>query len=57
MLERELYAPITVDRGRVGRYQDWDTYGGYSKATIAHNTVGIGNPWGYDRLTGFTTNM
>ena len=44
--------PITVDRGRVGRYQDWDTYGGYSKATVAHNTVGIGNPWGYDRLDG-----
>jgi hypothetical protein len=44
--------PITVDRGRVGRYQDWDTYGGYSKATVAHNTVGIGNPWSYDRLDG-----
>jgi hypothetical protein len=54
-LELELVykgIPITVDRGRVGRYQDWDTYGGYSKATIAHNTVGIGNPWGYDRLDG-----
>ena len=34
--------PITADRGCVGRYQDWDTYGGYSKATVAHNTVGIG---------------
>jgi len=44
--------PITVDRGRVGRYQDWDTYGGYSKATVAHNTVGLGNQWGYDRLDG-----
>ena len=44
--------PVTVDRGRVGRYQDWDTYGGYSKATVAHNTVGIGNPWGCDRLDG-----
>jgi len=44
--------PIIVDRGRVGRYQDWNTYGGYSKATVAHNTVGIGNPWGYDRLDG-----
>lgn len=54
-LELELVykgIPITVDRGRVGRYQDWDTYGGYSKATVAHNTVGIGNPWGYDRLDG-----
>lgn len=44
--------PVTVDAGRVGRYQDWDTYGGYCKATVAHNTVGIGNSWGYDRLDG-----
>ena len=36
----------------VGRYQDCDTYGGYAKATVAHNTVGLGNPWGYDRLDG-----
>ena len=54
-LEIELHhqgIPITVDPGRVGRYQDWDTYGGYCKATVAHNTVGLGNPWGYDRLDG-----
>lgn len=54
-LELELHhngIPITVDPGRVGRYQDWDTYGGYAKATVAHNTVGLGNKWGYDRLDG-----
>jgi len=44
--------PVTVDPGRVGQYQDWDTYGGYCKATVAHNTVGLGNKWGYDRLDG-----
>lgn len=54
-LELELHykgIPITVDPGRVGRYQDWNTYGGYCKATVAHNTVGLGNKWGYDRLDG-----
>lgn len=54
-LELELHyqgIPMTVDPGRVGRYQDWNTYGGYCKATVAHNTVGLGNPWGYDRLDG-----
>ena len=54
-LELELHhngIPVTVDPGRVGRYQDWDTYGGYCKATVAHNTAGLGNPWGYDRLDG-----
>jgi len=44
--------PLLVDTGSVGQYRDWNTYGGYCKATIAHNTVGIGNPWGYDRLDG-----
>ena len=47
--------PITVDPGRVGRYADWETYGGYCKATVAHNTVGLGNKWGYDRLDGLYT--
>jgi hypothetical protein len=54
-LELELHykgIPILVDPGTVGRYQDWDTYGGYCKATVAHNTVGLGNQWGYDRLDG-----
>jgi Heparinase II/III-like protein/Heparinase II/III N-terminus len=54
-LEIELHhngIPVTVDPGRQGRYGDWDTYGGYCKATIAHNTVGLGNKWGYDRLDG-----
>ena len=54
-LQLELHhkgIPITVDPGRVGRYQDWNTYGGYCKATVAHNTVGLGNKWGYDRLDG-----
>ena len=54
-LELELHykgLPITVDPGRVGRYQDWNTYGGYCKATVAHNTVGLGNRWGYDRMDG-----
>ena len=54
-LELELHykgIPITVDPGRIGHYADWDTYGGYTKATVAHNTVGLGNKWGYDRLDG-----
>jgi hypothetical protein len=44
--------PVLVDPGTIGVYQNWGTYGGYCKATVAHNTVGIGNPWGYDRLDG-----
>jgi hypothetical protein len=54
-LELELHyqgVPVVADGGRHGRYEDWDTYGGFSKATIAHSTVGLGNPWGYDRLDG-----
>jgi len=54
-LEMELHykgIPMLVDPGTVGAYQNWNTYGGYCKATIAHSTVGIGNPWGYDRLDG-----
>ena len=54
-LELELHykgIPLLVDPGTIGIYQNWNTYGGYSKATIAHNTVGLGNPWGYDRLDG-----
>jgi len=54
-LELELHykgIPILVDPGTVGHYQDYDTYGGYCKATVAHNTVGLGNQWGYDRLDG-----
>lgn len=38
--------PILIDQGAVGRYQDYDTYGGYAKATISRNSVGLGNPWG-----------
>jgi len=54
-LEVELHyrgIPVLVDGGRHGHYEDWDTYGGFSKATVAHSTVGLGNPWGYDRLDG-----
>jgi len=54
-LEFELHykgIPITVDPGRVGIYQNFDTYGGFCKATVSHNTVGLGNVWGYDRLDG-----
>ena len=54
-LELELHykgIPLLVDPGTVGIYQNWNTYGGYCKATVAHNTVGIGNRWGYDRLDG-----
>jgi hypothetical protein len=43
--------PITVDTAW-GHYQDWNIYGGYTKATVAHNTVGLGNQWDYDRLDG-----
>ncbi len=54
-LQLELHyrgIPVLVDPGTVGIYQNWNTYGGYCKATVAHNTVGIGNKWGYDRLDG-----
>lgn len=54
-LEVELHyhgVPVVADGGRHGHYEDWDIYGGFSKATISHSTVGLGNPWGYDRLDG-----
>ncbi len=54
-LELELHyqgLPVVADQGRHGRYEDWNTYGGFSKATISHSTVGLGNQWGYDRLDG-----
>jgi len=44
--------PMLVDGGYRGRYADYDTYGGYWKATIAHNTVGLGNDYGYSRTDG-----
>ena len=54
-LEMELHyhgLPVVADQGRHGRYEDWNTYGGFSKATISHSTIGLGNQWGYDRLDG-----
>ena len=54
-LEVELHyhgVPVVADGGRHGPYEHWSTYGGFSKATIAHSTIGLGNPWGYDRLDG-----
>jgi hypothetical protein len=54
-LEVELHyrgIPMLVDGGRHGPYEKWVTYGGFSKATVAHSTVGLGNEWGYDRLDG-----
>ncbi|MEO6828510.1 MAG: heparinase II/III family protein, partial [Acidobacteriaceae bacterium] len=54
-LEFELHyrgIPVLADIGRRGHYENWMTYGGFSKATIGHSTVGLGNPWGYDRLDG-----
>lgn len=54
-LELELHyhgLPVVADQGRHGRYEGWNTYGGFSKATISHSTVGLGNQWGYDRLDG-----
>jgi hypothetical protein len=54
-LELELHyegVPVVADQGRHGRYEDWSTYGGFSKATISHSTVGLGNVWGYDRMDG-----
>jgi len=53
-LEFDMYfkgLPITVDTAW-GHYSDWNIYGGYTKATVAHNTVGLGNQWGYSRLDG-----
>ena len=44
--------PMFVDGGYRGVYADYDTYGGFWKATIAHNTVGLGNDWGYSRTDG-----
>ena len=54
-LEFELHyhgVPVLADGGRHGRYEDWRSYGGFSKATISHSTIGLGNQWGYDRLDG-----
>lgn len=54
-LEIELHyhgQPIIADIGRRGHYEDWATYGGFMKATVAHSTVGLGNPSGDDRLDG-----
>ncbi|HEY5329351.1 MAG TPA: heparinase II/III family protein [Acidobacteriaceae bacterium] len=54
-LEVELHyhgVAVVADGGRHGKYEDWATYGGFSKATVAHSTVGLGNEWGYDRLDG-----
>ncbi len=54
-MEIELFykgIPMLLDLGSVGQYRDYDTYGGYTKATIAHSTVGIGNEWGYKRTDG-----
>lgn len=44
--------PMFVDGGYRGVYANYDTYGGFWKATIAHSTIGIGNPYGYDRTDG-----
>ncbi len=44
--------PVLVDVGRTGAYGDTPIYGGYIKATVDLNTVGLGNPWGFDRLDG-----
>ena len=54
-LEVELHyrgTPVVADGGRHGPYEHWNTYGGFSKATIAHSTIGLGNQWGYDRFDG-----
>jgi len=54
-LEFELHyqgQPVLADIGRHGHYEQWNTYGGFMKATIAHSTIGLGNVWGYDRLDG-----
>ncbi len=44
--------PMFIDGGNRGYYKDYDDYGGYIKATIAHSTVGLGNKWGYKRNDG-----
>ncbi|MFZ4454582.1 MAG: heparinase II/III domain-containing protein [Bacteroidales bacterium] len=44
--------PMFVDGGYRGVYGNFDTYGGFWKATISHSTVGLGNPYGYDRTDG-----
>ena len=44
--------PMLVDGGYRGVYANYDTYGGYWKATISHNTVGLGNAYGYNRTDG-----
>lgn len=54
-LEVELHyhgVPVVADIGRHGVYEKWNTYGGFMKATVAHSTIGLGNPWGYDRMDG-----
>lgn len=54
-LEFDLHyrgVPVVADWGRHGKYETWASYGGYSKATVAHSAVGLGNVWGYDRLDG-----
>lgn len=44
--------PMFVDGGYRGKYANYETYGGFWKATIAHNTVGLGNEYGYSRTDG-----
>ncbi|WP_373147202.1 heparinase II/III family protein [Bacteroides xylanisolvens] len=44
--------PMFVDGGYRGVYANYETYGGFWKATIAHNTVGLGNDYGYSRTDG-----
>lgn len=54
-LSMELHwdgVPMLVDPGYRGRYENSATYGGFWRATVSHNTVGLGNPWGYDRQDG-----
>ena len=54
-LEFELHRlgrVVLADLGSRGQYSNWPTYGGFVKSTVAHSTVGLGNPQGYDRLDG-----
>lgn len=44
--------PMFVDPGYRGMYSNYETYGGFWKATISHNTVGLGNKYGYSRTDG-----
>jgi hypothetical protein len=44
--------PLLVDPGIIDSYAEYLYYGGYWKGTISHNTVGLGNPYGHDRLDG-----